>query len=268
LFAMTGNGLLQDRAAVITGAGSGVGRAAALVFAREGARVVVSDLRDDWGSQTVRLVCDAGGEAEYVHADVTQERDVDRLIETAVNRFGRLDVLYNNVGIATPNRVPLHDQTAEDFDRLVAVNLRSMFLGCRAGVRQFLAQGPDSDGRGGVIVNTGSVAGMIGWGSVAYGVSKSGGIQLTRALAVEVAPHGIRVNCVCPGAIDTNFSRPDEDAFRDRSEDEKRMIGANHPLGRIITADDVAEAALFLASDRARNVTGVAFPVDGGRLAV
>jgi len=265
---MTSDGLLQARSTVITGAGSGVGRAAALVFAREGARVVVSDVRDEWGSETVRLVREAGGDAEYVHADVTHEDDVDRLVATAVERFGRLDVLYNNVGIATPSRVPFHEQTADDFDRLVAVNLRSMFLGCRAGVRQFLAQGPDGDGRGGVIVNTGSVAGMIGWGNVAYGVSKSGSIQLTRALAVEVAPHGIRINCVCPGAIDTNFSRPEEDAFRARSDDEMRMIGANHPLGRVITAEDVAEAALFLASDRAWNVTGVAFPVDGGRLAV
>ena len=260
--------LLPGRTVVITGAGSGVGRATALVFAREGARVLVSDVRDEWGSETVGLVRAAGGDAEYVRADVTQEADVEGLIETAVERFGRLDVLYNNAGIATPNRVPLHEQTADEFDLLIAVNLRSMFLGCRAGVRQFLAQGPDSEGRGGVIVNTGSVAGMIGWGSVAYGVSKSGGIQLTRALAVEVAPYGIRVNCVCPGAIDTNFSRPDDDAFRERSDDEKRAIGASHPLGRIVTAEDVAEAALFLASDRAWNVTGVAFPVDGGRLAV
>jgi NAD(P)-dependent dehydrogenase (short-subunit alcohol dehydrogenase family) len=175
--------------------------------------------------------------------------------------------MYNNVGIATPNRVAFHEQDVADYDRLIAVNLRSMLLGCRAAVRQFLAQGPDAEGRGGVIVNTGSVAGMVGWGSVAYGVSKSGGIQLTRALAIEVAPHNIRVNCVCPGAIDTNFGRPDDDAFRERSSTELDALGSYHPLGRAIAPEDVAQAALFLASDLASNVTGVALPVDGGYIA-
>jgi NAD(P)-dependent dehydrogenase (short-subunit alcohol dehydrogenase family) len=259
--------LLIGRTAVITGGGSGVGRAAALEFARQRARVVVADFRDDWGKETVALVEKVGGEAEFVPCDVTQENDVDALIAATVERFGRLDVIYNNVGIATSNRVPFHEQDVADFDQLTAVNLRSMFLGCRAAVRQFLHQGRDADGRGGVIVNTGSVAGMVGWGSVVYGVSKAGGIQLTRALAIEVAPHDIRVNCVCPGAIDTNFARPDTDAFRERTAAELEALGANHPLGRAITAEDVAHAALFLASDLARNITGVALPVDGGYIA-
>jgi NAD(P)-dependent dehydrogenase (short-subunit alcohol dehydrogenase family) len=261
------NELLRDRVAVITGSGSGVGRAAALEFARHGARVVVADVRDDWGSDTVALVGKAGGEAEFVRGDATDERDVDGLVAATVERFGRLDVMYNNVGIATPNRVPFHVQPIADIDRLVAVNLRSMLLGCRAAVRQFLAQGRDAAGRGGVIVNTGSVAGMVGWGSVAYGVSKAGGIQLTRALAIEVAPHDIRVNCVCPGAIDTNFGRPDDDAFRERSAAERDALGSYHPLGRVISPEDVAQAALFLASDLAANITGVPLPVDGGYLA-
>src|SRR5215211_4308422 len=126
----------RDRVAVITGSGSGVGRAAALEFARHGARVAVADLRDDWGNDTVALVDKAGGEAEFVHCDATDERDVDALVAAAVERFGRLDVMYNNVGIATPNRVPFHEQPIADIDRLVAVNLRSMLLGCRAAVRQ------------------------------------------------------------------------------------------------------------------------------------
>jgi NAD(P)-dependent dehydrogenase (short-subunit alcohol dehydrogenase family) len=259
--------LLSERAAVITGAGSGVGRAAALEFARHGARIVVADVRDDWAKETVALVEEIGGEAEFVPCDATDEHEMDALIAAAAERFGRIDVMYNNVGIATPNRVPFHEQEIADFDRLIAVNLRSMVLGSRAAVRQFLAQGPDPEGRGGVIVNTGSAAGMVGWGNVVYGVSKSGGIQLTRALAVEVAPHNIRVNCVCPGAIDTNFGRPDTDAFQERSDTERDAMGSYHPLGRVISAEDVAQAALFLASDLAANVTGVALPVDGGYLA-
>jgi len=261
------NELLSGRVSVITGGGSGVGRAAALEFARNGARIVVGDVRDDWGTDAVALVDKAGGEAEFVHCDATDEHDMEALVTAAVARFGRLDVMYNNVGIATPNRVAFHEQDVADYDRLMAVNLRSMLLGCRAAVRQFLAQGPDAEGRGGVIVNTGSVAGMVGWGSVAYGVSKSGGIQLTRALAIEVAPHNIRVNCVCPGAIDTNFGRPDDDAFRERSSTELDALGSYHPLGRAIAPEDVAQAALFLASDLASNVTGVALPVDGGYIA-
>ena len=259
--------LLSGRVAVITGAGSGVGRAAAIEFARHGAQVVVGDVREDWGADTVALVDKVGGQAEFVPCDATDEHEMEALVARAADRFGRLDVMYNNVGIATPDRVPFHEQHVADIDRLIAVNLRSMILGSRAAVRRFLEQGPDAEGRGGVIVNTGSVAGMVGWGSVAYGVSKSGGIQLTRALAIELAPHNIRVNCVCPGAIDTNFGRPDTDAFVERSDAERDQMGSLHPLGRVISPEDVAQAALFLASDLATNVTGVALPVDGGYLA-
>jgi len=156
----------------------------------------------------------------------------------------------------------LEDHSDADFERLVAVNGRGIFYGCRAALLQFKRQ----DG-GGVIVNTGSVAGMVGWGSAVYGATKAMVIQLTRAVAIEGAPHGIRVNCLCPGGMSTNFGRPEGEAYRDPPPEEMGVAGSLHPLGQPITPEDCAWAALYLASDMSRNVTGVALPVDGGYLA-
>jgi NAD(P)-dependent dehydrogenase (short-subunit alcohol dehydrogenase family) len=153
-----------------------------------------------------------------------------------------------------------HD--AADWKRLIDVNLMGVAHGCKHAVMCFKAQGG-----GGVIVNTGSAAGMVGWGGVAYGVTKAAVIQLTRGLAIETAALGIRVNCFCPGAIDTNFSVPPEAAFQPKPREVLELIGSLHPLGRPIEAEDCAKAALYLASDLSSNVTGVALPVDGGYLA-
>jgi NAD(P)-dependent dehydrogenase (short-subunit alcohol dehydrogenase family) len=258
-------GLLDDKRAVVTGAGSGVGRASSLRFAEEGARVVCADIRLEWAKETVRLVEHAGGTAVAVPCDVSHEGDVIAAIDTAVEQFGRLDVMFNNVGVPTPRLgALLEDHTVEDFDRLTAINLRGVFLGCKHAVVQFKKQGG-----GGVILNTGSVAGLVGWGGTVYGATKGGVNQITRGVAVECAPFGIRVNAICPGAMPfTNFmAAGGMDAPLEARQQIAAQVGSTHPLGRPITAEDCAEAAVYLVSDRASNITGVLLPVDGGYVA-
>ena len=255
--------LLVDKAVVITGAGSGVGRASAELFAEHGAHVVCADLKEDWANETVRLVKDAGGTALAVRCDVARADEVEAALQVAVTEFGRLDIMFNNAGIASPRiGILLEEHTDGDFDRMLDVNARGVFNGCRAAVRQFKVQG-----NGGVVVNTSSVAGMVAWGSAVYGGTKAMVIQLTRALAIEGAPFGIRANCICPGGMFTNFGVPESEAFRARSDQELEMAKGLHPLGQPITPTDCAWAALYLASDMAANVTGAALPVDGGYLA-
>jgi len=257
--------LLEGKSAVITGAGSGVGRASALRFAEEGARVVCADIQLDAVKETVQMIEAAGGNAVADQCDVSQEPDVVATIALAVEQFGRLDIIFNNVGIPTPRLgALLEDHTVEDFDRLAAVNLRGVFLGCKQAVIQFKKQGD-----GGVIVNTGSVAGLVGWGGTVYGATKGGVNQITRGVAVECAPHGIRVNAICPGAMPyTGFmAAGGMQVADDALEQVAQAAGAGHPLGKPITAEDCAEAAVFLCSDRAANITGVLLPVDGGYVA-
>jgi NAD(P)-dependent dehydrogenase (short-subunit alcohol dehydrogenase family) len=254
---------LAGKIVVITGAGSGIGRASAQLFAREGAQLVCADIRRPWVDDTVGMILDAGGSAVAVTCDVTQTDDVAAAVQAAVTSFGKLDVMFNNAGVASPRRgMLLEDHTDDDFTRLVAVNARGVFVGCREAVRQFKRQG-----NGGVIVNTGSIAGMVGMGSVVYGATKAFVIQLTRALGAETASAGIRVNCICPGGMVTNFGRPESEAFRELTEEETAGAAAMHPMGQLITPDDCASAALYLASDLSANVTGIALPVDGGYLA-
>ncbi len=254
--------LLAGKTVVITGAGAGIGRACARVFAQEGANVVCADLRGAWAEQTAKAVVADGGTAIPVTCDVTDVDQVAAAIAAAVSTYGRLDVMVNNAGIASPRSgMMLEDHSSEDFDRLVAVNGRGVFNGCKEAVRQFKRQGG-----GGAIVNTGSIAGLISWGGAVYGATKGLVIQLTRALASEVAPHKIRVNCICPGGIWTNLAFPPGEAFRPPTEDEAATLRSMHPLGEIITPEDCARAALYLASELATNVTGTLLPVDGGYL--
>lgn len=257
--------MLEGKISVITGAGSGVGRASALRFAQEGSSVVCADIDLDRAKETVSLVDQAGGTAVAERCDVSRDADVAGLIGGAVNRFGRLDIMFNNVGIPTPRLgMVFEDHTLEDFEQLTAVNFRGVFLGCKHAVIRFKQQGG-----GGVILNTGSVAGLVGWGGTVYGATKGAVHQLTRAVAVEAAPFGIRVNAICPAAMPyTNFmAAGGMDTSNVDIEAVAQHAGSMHPLGKPITAEDCAEAAVYLCSDRAANVTGVLLPVDGGYVA-
>jgi NAD(P)-dependent dehydrogenase (short-subunit alcohol dehydrogenase family) len=257
--------LLKDKVAVITGAGSGVGRASAQRFAEEGAAVVCADIDLDRAKETVAQIEAAGGKAVAERCDVALDANVAAAVASAVGHFGRLDIMFNNVGIPTPRLgMSFEEHSLEDFERLTSVNFRGVFLGCKHAVLRFKEQGD-----GGVILNTGSVAGLVGWGGTVYGATKGAVHQLTRAVAVEAAPFGIRVNAICPAAMPyTGFmaaggmqlSGEDLEAAATHS-------GSMHPLGRPIRAEDCADAALYLCSDRASNVTGILMPIDGGYVA-
>lgn len=253
-------GLVEGKVVIITGAGSGVGHAASLLFARHGAKVVVSDVDGAAAGATAAEVTCEGGTAIARACNVADAASVDALVQVAVEAFGRLDVMYNNAGItiqAKPGQGSrlFVDAAQEDIDRLYAVNVGGVINGCKAALRQFEAQGG-----GGVIVNTASVAGLVGYGSVVYGSTKGAVTTLTRALAIEVAGQGIRINSVCPAGMPTNFMGSDIAS----SEAARASMGMAHPLGRPIEPIDCANGALFLASDLASNITGVNLPVDGG----
>jgi NAD(P)-dependent dehydrogenase (short-subunit alcohol dehydrogenase family) len=259
------DGLVQGKVALITGAGSGVGRAAVLLFCEHGAKVVAADINGANAAETVALAKAAGGEAIAVTCNVADPASVDAAVAQAVESFGRLDVIYNNAGI-TISPVPgkglrsLVECAPEEMKRVEDVNINGAVYGCQAAIRQFEAQGG-----GGVIVSTASVAGLMGYGGVLYGATKGAVVQLTRALAIEVADKGIRVNAVCPAGMLTHYAGMDPD-----SEHRGRILegmGKAHPLGKAIDPRDTASAALFLCSDLASNITGVNLPVDGGLFA-
>jgi NAD(P)-dependent dehydrogenase (short-subunit alcohol dehydrogenase family) len=247
----------QDKVVVITGAGSGIGRATALAFGREGAKVVAADVDIASAEATADQVKAAGGQAESLQVDVSVAADVERMVSTTVERFGRLDVLMNNAGIIF--LLPITQVPEEQWDQLMSINLKGVYLGCKYAIPQMIRQGK------GVIVNTASIAGLRGVATYdTYCAAKGGVVQLTKAVAVEFAKMGVRVNCVCPGIIDT--------AMLDRGVAEQgldktafvQLAGAAHPMGRIGRPEEVAAAILFLASDEASFITGVALPVDGG----
>ncbi len=248
-------GLLQDKVAIVTGAGSGVGRAAVLLFAEHGARVVAADINRAAVEEVAGEVAAAGGEAIAVECDVTAADSVDAAVRAAVEKFGRLDVMYNNAGITTQPGQTFMDASDEDLLTLTSVNVGGVIHGCKSAIRQFEAQGG-----GGVIVITASVAGLVGFGGVVYGSSKGAVTSLTRTLALEVARKGIRVNSVCPAAMPTNFGG----GMLKASDAARQHTAGYHPLGRVIEPEECAAAALFLASDLASNITGVNLPVDGG----
>lgn len=250
-------GLLEDKVALVTGAGSGIGRATALTFAREGARVLVSDVDQAGGEETVKAVAEAGGEARMVRTDVTRESDVAAAVAAAVDGYGRLDCAVNNAGI-TGGGGAIPDLSLEQWNRTVAVNLTGVFLCLKYEIPVMRDQG------GGAIVNVSSGAGLIGVpGLPHYCASKHGVLGLTKTAALENARTGVRVNAICPGSTDTPLLRG---AMAADSRLEK-MVLSNIPTGRLGRPEEIAEAAVWLCSDRASWVTGESMLVDGGSVA-
>jgi NAD(P)-dependent dehydrogenase (short-subunit alcohol dehydrogenase family) len=254
-------GKLDGKVALITGAGSGIGRAGALLFAKEGAKIVVADHAPVGGQETVKLIKEAAGDAVFVHADVSKSADSARMVQISLDTFARIDILYNNAGI--PGAVTLTAElTEEAWDSVINTNLKGVFLGSKYAIPAMIRQG------GGVIINTASIAALKSTpGMPAYSASKGGILQLTKTMALEYAKNNIRVNCICPGMVKTAMGEaafPGDAAVRDAFIE---SFVQTIPLGRIGQPDEVAKAALYLASEDSSYVTGTALIIDGGAMA-
>ena len=250
-------GILSDKVALITGAGSGIGRASAIAFAREGARVVVSDVNAEGGEETVSRISDIGGQAKFVSADVSRAGDVEALVQSTVREYGRLDCALNNAGVSGGQGL-IHEYSEDDWDRVININLKGVWLCLKYEIIQMLEQG------GGSIVNTASIMGLVGGSrSPSYGASKHGVVGLTRNAAVQYAQSGIRVNAVCPGYIRTPMTEQGSLLGPGNLE---RII-SRHPIGRLGAPEEIAETVVWLCSDAASFVTGHAMTVDGGYVA-
>jgi len=246
-----GTGRLHGKVAIVTGAASGIGRATAVRFAQEGARIVCAD-RSGGEDELARAIGDA---AVAAHVDVARAEEVARMVATAVDRFGRLDVLVNNAGFGGKDR-PLADIEEADYDDVLAVNLRAVFLGMKHAIPVML------EGGGGSIINTASAAGLVGWkGKAAYAAAKGGVIQLTKSAALDYAEAGLRINAICPGMTWTGL------AHGGSEQPPPEGMVPPQPMKRWGKPEELAAAALFLASDEASFITGAAIPVDGGYVA-
>lgn len=258
---------LAGKVAIVTGGASGIGRGIAERFAAEGARVLVADVRDDLGEGLVGELDSTGAKVVYRQTDVGEQAQVAELVEAAVSTFGGLDVMVNNAGISSPLRKGLFHEDFEEFDRVMRVNLLGLMAGTRDAARHM------ADNGGGSIINLGSIGGIQAGGGVStYRASKAAIIHFTKCAAIELAHYDVRVNCLAPGNIPTPIlatSATDEDRERlERFEARiRQQMRDDRPLKREGTADDVAEAALYLATDRSRYVTGIVLPVDGGTVA-
>ena len=246
---------LEGKVALITGAAGGIGRVAAELFAAEGARVVIADVVDDQGAAAVEAIRGRGGDVAYVHADISDAEQAAAMVDFAVSTYGGLHVLYNNAGILPPDDGGTLDTPEATWDRVMAVNLKGVWLGCKHGIPALLESG------GGSIVNVSSLVALMGSATpqIAYTASKGGVLAMTRELAIEYARQGIRANMLCPGPIETPLMA---ELMADPQWAARRLV--HIPLGRPGRAEEIGKAALFLASDDSSFMTGAQLVVDGG----
>ncbi len=246
---------LQDKVALITGAGSGIGRETALLFAQEGAKIVVVDVNDDAGQKTVQMVQQIGGQATYVRADISKAAECENMVKTAEATFGKLNILFNNAGISHANDDDAINTKEDVWDLTMAINLKGVFLGCKYGIPALRRAG------GGSIINTASFVALLGAATpqLAYTASKGGVLSMTRELAMIHARENIRVNALCPGPLHTELLMK----YLNTPEKKQRRL-VHIPMGRFGEAKEIAYAALYLASDESSFVTGTEFMVDGG----
>ncbi len=249
--------LFNQEIAIVTGGASGIGRATALEFSKEGAKVVVADILEKEGNETVALIYASGGDAIFVKCDVSSQHDVEALVKKTVEKYGRLDIAFNNAGIEGDQAFTV-DCSIENWDKVINVNLKSVFLCMKYQIPEMLKRGK------GAIVNCSSVAGLSGFpGIPAYAASKHGLIGLTKSTALEYARQGIRINVVCPGVINTPMI---ERYHKGDPEREKQLI-RSEPMGRMAEPEEVATLVVFLCSDKASFITGYPYAVDGGYVA-
>jgi len=247
---------LKDKVAIITGAGGGMGRTAALMFAAEGAKVVVAEFNDAAGIETVRLVTAAGGEATFVKTNVADEASAKRMVDHAIATYGRVDVLYNNAGIMPEEDHSVIDTPVEAWDRVMAVNVRGTFLACKYAVPKMLEQGSGS------VINISSFVAILGCSNPqdAYTASKGAVLALTKSMAVQFAPKGVRTNAICPGPVETPLLMD----WLVKDEEAKRIRLARNPTGRFGKPEEIVHMAIYLASDESKWTNGAAMVVDGG----
>ncbi|HUG95563.1 MAG TPA: glucose 1-dehydrogenase [Pleomorphomonadaceae bacterium] len=247
---------LQDKVAIITGAGSGMGRVAAQMFAAEGAKVLVAEYDEKAGAETAALVRAAGGEATFVQTDVSSESDAAAMVAAARDRYGRVDVLYNNAGVMPELDHSVVDTDVATWDQVMAINVRGVFLGCKYAIPHMVEQGSGS------VINISSFVALLGCSvpQDAYTASKGAVLSLTRSLAVQFGPHGVRSNAICPGPIETPMLM--DWLVKDEAAREKRLV--RNPTGRFGKPEEIVHVAIYLASDESRWTNGAHFVIDGG----
>ncbi|MCK4391799.1 glucose 1-dehydrogenase [Candidatus Bipolaricaulota bacterium] len=251
---------LQGKVAIITGGNSGIGRATALLFSQEGAKVVIAARNEARGQETTAAIKRSGGEALFLVCDVRRAIDCERVAQRTVEEFSRLDILFNSASVVYPDRIVL-DTSEEEWNQTMDVNAKGVYLMCKYAIPHMIEHGS------GVIVNTASVWGLVGGnGAAAYCASKGAVVLLTKAMALDHAHQNIRVNCICPGSVDTPMVRREMEALGG-AEKARPIFAAKHPLNRISTPEEVAKSVLFLVSDDASFITGASLAVDGGRTA-